>query len=178
VWSERLLTMDGEDRIFHLKLDHDILPAYHQTQEGRGSPSTSPGVKPYGLRLDWGRPQAQSTYSSHRAGGSKLSVAQMLVPPASPGQDQRVIGVIHKVSVWANGTSKHRVVDDDPQNLSQNRALRNPALDVPPLLSILARVTNPPVAQAGRDDTNNVGRHLEVFKGFRYPVPVGSIDYV
>jgi hypothetical protein len=84
-----------------------------ETQEGRRSPFTSPVVKPYGLPLDWGRPQAQSKYNSHRAGGDKLSVAQMLVPPAPPGQDQRVIRVIHKASVWGNGTSKHRVVDDD-----------------------------------------------------------------
>ena len=35
---------------------------------------------------------------------------------------------------------------------------------------------DPPVDQVGSYDTNNVGRHLEEFKGFLYPVPGYGIE--
>ena len=89
------MTIGGEAQVFHPRSYLDLLSAHVQTQAGRRNPPTLVVIELYGPRLGWGHPQAQPAYSPYHASGGKLSMAQRLVPPASSGQDQRVVRVTH-----------------------------------------------------------------------------------
>lgn len=140
LWGPSAWSAWGEAQVFHLKPYLDVLPVYIQTQVGQRSPPTPPVIKPDNLRLGCGHPQAQPAYGTYRSSDDELVVAQCLVPPTSPGQEQHVVSVSRHACVRSHETAKHRVVADDPQNRSQNKILRNTALDGSPSLFIPAGV--------------------------------------
>ena len=127
----RPLAVDDETQVFHTRSHPDSFTCHVYAQTGRRSSLPVLVVKPDGLRLRRGDPQAQSAQSTNRAGRCHFAVAQRLVPPATSDQDHS-------------------------QGRSQNRALRDAVIDEPPFLPFSVGVAYPPIVEVGADQPNEV----------------------
>ena len=110
--------VDDETQVIHLASHRDSFPVDVHGQSRRRGSSTAV-AEPHGLGLGRRHAQTVPLDGTLRACHGCFDDVQSLVPAASPGQDQGVVGVTYHARPRGHRASKGRIVDGDPQNGSQ-----------------------------------------------------------
>ena len=129
--AEGPVTVEGQAQIFHAGSDLDLSPFQPQATARWRRSVIGSAAEPHCLGFLRGHPQFQSLDRGDHAGYRQLRQADGSAPRRAPDQHQRVVGVVRQCRVRRHWRPKHRVVRNVPQQRTQHRILRDPAVHRP-----------------------------------------------